>query len=70
MVRHECAEALGSIAKVCTVCDSLHKKIHPSTHLYKFLVHFFLQDQCLAALEKYSRDQERVVKVKCTPQIS
>lgn len=37
MVRHECAEALGSIAK----------------------------DQCLAALEKYSRDQERVVKESC-----
>lgn len=37
MVRHECAEALGSIAK----------------------------DQCLAALEKYSKDQERVVKESC-----
>lgn len=37
MVRHECAEALGSIAK----------------------------DQCLAALEKYSMDQERVVKESC-----
>lgn len=37
MVRHECAEALGSIAK----------------------------DQCLTALEKYSKDQERVVKESC-----
>lgn len=37
MVRHECAEALGAIAK----------------------------DQCLTALEKYSRDQERVVKESC-----
>lgn len=37
MVRHECAEALGSIAK----------------------------DQCLTALEKYSEDQERVVKESC-----
>ncbi|KAJ7370054.1 hypothetical protein OS493_034497 [Desmophyllum pertusum] len=37
MVRHECAEALGSIAK----------------------------DQCLTALEKYSQDQERVVKESC-----
>ncbi|XP_073251576.1 deoxyhypusine hydroxylase-like [Porites lutea] len=37
MVRHECAEALGSIAK----------------------------DQCLTALEKYSKDQEMVVKESC-----
>lgn len=37
MVRHECAEALGSIAK----------------------------DQCLTTLEKYSKDQERVVKESC-----
>lgn len=37
MVRHECAEALGSIAK----------------------------DQCLTALEKFSKDQERVVKESC-----